>query len=203
MSVSSDLWHVCQYWACWKNIYLKISHRNIKPVIENRTLLQCRFSSNNSASVTVYSWFISSELIDSLMKVLSSNKPQSLKLIGTYHGCWKLLRNSLESISEVDMTKLKSYGYVNKWSLLYAPYSGIKLSTTWTCGLGWGWYEATFFFDEIINLIFICQQIGLFHLLQVLFVFVNNMYEWPVVLTSEASFLVNEASKHTAGARIS
>ena len=83
------------------------------------------------------------------------------------------------------------------------PYSGVKLSTTWTGGLGWGWYEATFFFDEIINLIFICQQIGLFHLLQVLFVFVNNMYEWPVVLTSEASFLVNEASKHTTGARIS
>ena len=65
-----------------------------------------------------------------------------------------------------------------KWSLLYAPYSGIKLSTTWTCGLGWGWYEATFFFNEIINLIFICQQIRLFHLLQVLFVFVI-MYEWP------------------------
>ena len=109
MSVSSDLWHVCQYWACWKNIYLKISHRNIKPVIENRTLLQCRFSSNNSASITVYSWFISSELIDSLMKVLSSDKPQRLKLIGTYHGCWKLLRNSLESISEVDYKLRKSF----------------------------------------------------------------------------------------------
>ena len=92
-----------------KTLTLKLVTKILMPLIENHTLLQCRFSSNNSASITVYSWFISSELIDSLMKVLSSDKPQRLKLIGTYHGCWKLLRNSLESISEVDYKLRKSF----------------------------------------------------------------------------------------------
>ena len=112
MMVSSDLWQVCQHWAYWENIHLRISHRNVTSLIENCTLLQHRFSSNRSVTFTVYTWFISSELIDSLMKIISLNKPKNLKLIGVYHGCWELLNQTIKTISEVDMTTLRSYTYV-------------------------------------------------------------------------------------------
>ena len=114
MMVSCNLWHVCQYWSYWNNIDLKISHRNVKTLIENCTLLQHRFSSNYSVTFTVYTWFISSELIDSLIRIISFNKPKSVKLIGMYHGCWELLKESIKAIGEVDMTSLRPYTYVQK-----------------------------------------------------------------------------------------
>ena len=100
MSLNKDLWNLCHSSSHWKNVKLVIDSWNVKTVLANNMLSQCRFSTIHS--VKAHTVYISAELSDELIRAIASSKVTRLELCGRYHGSWKLLR----TINVVDTTSL-------------------------------------------------------------------------------------------------
>jgi hypothetical protein len=104
MLVNKELWNLCQISNHWKHVSFQINHRNVKTLVENRTLPQYRFSSVQS--VDLNTWYITPELTDKLIGDIASSKVKNIKLIGTYHGSWTLLCATMKKMVVVDTTSM-------------------------------------------------------------------------------------------------
>ena len=104
MTVSSDLWQVCQHWAYWKNSTITVNCENVKSILHNHTLSQPRLS--KSLSVTVCCFGVLTEVANNLMIAIAASDVSHLKLCALYSGSVELLNKTINKVKHVDTSAL-------------------------------------------------------------------------------------------------